>query len=102
VQEVKEWFNTSCFVVPAPFNFGDESRTDPQLRGPSFTQFDTALEKRNQVKDLDVMFRAEAFNLFNTIHFWMPDTNANALTFGQVQSTTGTPRVLQFALKITF
>ena len=102
VQEVKEWFNTSCFVVPAPFNFGDESRTDPQLRGPSFTQFDTALEKHNQVKDLDVMFRAEAFNLFNTIHFWMPDTNANDLTFGQVQSTTGTPRVLQFALKITF
>lgn len=100
--EVKEWFNTSCFSVPAAFTFGNESRTDPYLRGPSYTEFDTALEKHNHVESMDIMFRAEAFNLFNTIHFWMPDTNANDLTFGQLQSTTGTPRVLQFALKISF
>lgn len=101
-QEVKEWFNTSCFSVPPAFTFGNESRTDPRLRGPSFTQFDTALEKHNRIENIDVMFRAEAFNVFNTIHFWLPDTNANDLTFGQLQSTTGTPRVLQFALKISF
>ena len=101
-QEVKEWFNTACFVVPQPFAFGNESRTDPRLRGPSFTEFDTALEKHNRIEGMDVMFRAEAFNLFNTIHFWMPDTNANDLTFGQIESTTGTPRVIQFALKINF
>lgn len=100
--EVKGWFKTSCFAVPAPFTFGNESRTDPRLRGPSYTQFDTALEKHNKFESMDVMFRAEAFNLFNTIHFWMPDTNANSLTFGQILSTTGTPRVVQFALKITY
>ena len=101
-QEVKQWFDTSCFSVPDSFTLGNESRTDSHLRGPSFTQFDTALEKHNHVEGMDVMFRAEAFNLFNTVHFWMPDTNANDLTFGQLQSTTGTPRVLQFALKISF
>jgi hypothetical protein len=100
--QIKEWFDTSCFAVPAPFTFGNESRTDPRLRGPSFTQFDTALEKHNKFEGVDVMFRAEAFNLFNTIHFWMPDTNVNSLTFGQILSTTGAPRVVQFALKITY
>ncbi len=99
---VKEWFDTSCFAVPPPFTFGNESRTDPRLRGPSYTQFDTSLEKHNRFEGLDVMFRAEAFNLFNTIHFWMPNTSANNTTFGRISSTTGTPRVLQFALKISY
>ncbi|HUV71270.1 MAG TPA: carboxypeptidase regulatory-like domain-containing protein [Terracidiphilus sp.] len=101
-QEVSKWFDTSCFVVPAPFTFGNESRTDPRLRSPSFTQFDTALEKHHKIENMDVMLRAEAFNLFNTIHFYAPDSNANHLTFGQIQSTTGTPRVIQFALKLSF
>lgn len=101
-QKVTEWFNTTCFVVPAPFTFGNESRTDPHLRGPSYSNMDFALEKHDKLEAMDVMFRAEAFNLTNTPHFWTPDTNAASLTFGQILSTTGTPRVIQFALKISF
>ena len=102
MQRVGEWFNTACFQVPAPFTFGNESRTDPHLRGPAYANMDFALEKHDKFEGMDVMFRAEAFNMTNTPHFWAPDTNAGSLTFGQILSTTGTPRVIQFALKITF
>lgn len=101
-EKVNEWFDTGCFSVPQPFHFGDESRTDPHLRGPSYSQIDFALEKHHHFEAMDLMFRAEAFNLFNTTHLWMPNTNAGALAFGQITSTTGTPRVIQFATKISF
>ncbi len=101
-QKVQEWFNTSCFVVPSAFTFGNASRTDPHLRGPSFTQFDFALEKHNRFESMDIVFRAEAFNIFNTVHFFQPDTNAANLTFGQLQTTTGTPRLVQLSLKLAF
>lgn len=103
-QQIQEWFNTSCFSVPPAFTFGNDSRTEPDLRGPSFTQIDFALEKNDHLfgDKANLMFRAEAFNLFNTPHFWLPNTNAGSLTRGQIQSTTGTPRVIQFALKLSF
>jgi hypothetical protein len=49
-----------------------------------------------------VLFRAEAFNLFNTPHFAPPILNANASNFGQITVTSGKARVLQFAVKLTF
>jgi hypothetical protein len=101
-QQVQEWFNTACFVVPLAFTFGNESRTDPHLRGPSFAQFDFGLEKHDRIKSTDLMLRAEAFNLANTVHFFQPDTNMADLTFGQILSTTGTPRLVQLALKLSF
>ncbi|MBV9158676.1 MAG: carboxypeptidase regulatory-like domain-containing protein [Acidobacteriaceae bacterium] len=101
-QQVQEWFDTSCFMVPAAFTFGNESRTDPHLRGPSFGQFDLGLEKHDRIKATDLMLRAEAFNLLNTVHFFQPDTNAGSLTFGQILSTTGTPRLVQLAMKLSF
>jgi hypothetical protein len=100
--KLNEWFDIGCFVVPPPFSFGNESRTDPHLRGPAYVDMDFALEKHAEMNHGDLMFRAEAFNLTNTAHFWLPDTNAGSLTFGQIHSTTGTPRVIQLALKITF
>ena len=41
-QRIQQWFNTSCFSVPPPFTFGTDSRTNPDIRGPSFTQLDLA------------------------------------------------------------
>ncbi len=99
---MQQWFDKACFVVPAAFTFGDESRTDPHLRGPRFAQVDSGLEKHNRFEVMDVILRAEAFNLFNTVHFFQPDTNEGDLTFGQILSTTGTPRLVQFSLKLIF
>src|SRR6516164_6804231 len=31
-ERLNKWFNTACFIAPAAFTFGNESRTDPELR----------------------------------------------------------------------
>jgi len=104
-QQIQQWFNTSVFTLPPSYTFGNVSRTLPDVRGPSVTNLDVALAKTIKFKEVaGLQFRAEAFNLFNVPHFWMPVTSMASVQFGQLTSTniTALPRVLQFALKLTF
>ncbi|MCL5745851.1 MAG: TonB-dependent receptor [Acidobacteria bacterium] len=102
-EEIRKWFDTSAFTLPSPFTYGNVSRTLPDVRGPSLTNIDLSLFKDNTIRErVKLQVRAEAFNLLNTPHFWLPNTTFGNLQFGQISSTTGFPRVLQFALKLTF
>jgi Carboxypeptidase regulatory-like domain len=105
--KLNEWFNTACFVSPADFTFGNESRTDPTLRGSGVNNFDFALFKRTQFgpdNRLGLEFRTEFFNLFNRTQFAPPNTSVGSANFGVVTSTAaGTnPRLIQFGLKFIF
>jgi hypothetical protein len=44
----------------------------------------------------------EAFNALNQFYYGTPGTTLNSTTFGQINSLSNTPRVLQGALKIYF
>ncbi|MBM3725623.1 MAG: hypothetical protein FJW40_09385 [Acidobacteria bacterium] len=103
---LRRWFNTSCFTVPDAYTFGNQSRTDPELRGHGIAQYNLAILKRTAVKEnANIEFRAEIFNLFNRVQFGLPNlvvtTAANATT-GQVFSQINTPRLVQFALRFAF
>jgi hypothetical protein len=105
--QLNEWFNTACFSAPADFTFGDESRTDPTLRGDGVKNFDFSIFKRTKFgpdEKLGLEFRTEFFNLFNRTQFAPPNTSFGSATFGQVTSTyPGTnPRLIQFGLKFLF
>jgi hypothetical protein len=105
--KLNEWFNTACFVSPADFTFGTESRTDSNLRGSGVNNFDFALFKRTQFgpdNRLGLEFRSEFFNLFNRTQFAPPNTSVGAANFGVVTSTAGgtNPRLIQFGLKFIF
>jgi hypothetical protein len=105
--KLNEWFNTACFVSPADFTFGNESRTDANLRGSGVNNFDFALFKRTQFgpdNRLGLEFRSEFFNLFNRTQFAPPNTSVGSANFGVVTSTAaGTnPRLIQFGLKFVF
>ncbi len=82
------------------------------LRGPTLTNLDVALTKTTSITErCKVEFRAEFFNALNHPEFAQPTlidnaTNLLAPTFGQI-TTTGsfrgpTPRIGQFALRVTF
>lgn len=104
-QKALKWFNTAAFSVPAPYTLGDVPRADGAIRGPGIANTDFSLFKDTAITDrLNMEFRAEAFNLTNTPHFALPNTNANATAFGQITSTllSPEPRQLQFAIKLTF
>jgi hypothetical protein len=105
--KINEWFNTACFVSPADFTFGNESRTDANLRGSGVNNFDFALFKRTQFgpdNRLGLEFRTELFNLFNRTQFAPPNTSVGSANFGKVTSTAAgtTPRLIQFGLKFIF
>jgi hypothetical protein len=100
------WFNTKCFTVPAPFTYGNASRTDPRLRGPGIANYDFALFKRTRITErFGLEFRTEFFNLFNRVQFGKPnqiDRTASNSTFGVITTQVNNPRLIQFALRLSF
>jgi hypothetical protein len=97
------YFNTSAFAVPAKGTFGtsgrDAFRSAPywDLTSSIFRQFPLWAENRR------LEFRAEAFNLFNTVIFGQPGNDiSNSGNFGIVNSAANGARQLQFSAKIIF
>ena len=110
------WFQPSNFdnsnlialdangLVPAANlrTYGTSGRNS--FRGPGRGNMDIALAKSTNLFGdgrMKFEFRAEAFNLFNSVQFKNPDNSINSRTFGQILSTYD-PRILQLAGRITF
>jgi carboxypeptidase family protein len=95
------WFNTSAFVRPPVYTFGDLGRNT--LRGARFQNLDMSLFKSFPFAEkLRLEFRAEAFNLLNHVNLGQPDATVGDAGFGKVTSTRGTERQLQLALKLFY
>ena len=75
------------------------------LLGPGNFNFDVTLVKTTHITERQTLvFRAEAFNLFNHPQFMNPATLAvsTPATFGQISTTSVNPRVMQLGLKYIF
>ena len=102
-EKAAEWFNTDAFTQPDAFTFGNVGRTLGNVRGPGFINTDLSLTKITHITErLGLEFRAEAFNIFNNPHFYLPDTNLQDAGFGTITSTVSPPREIQFALEFSF
>lgn len=96
------WFNNKAFAKPAFGSFGN-IRPDPyqaqtywNVDFSVFRQFPLWSERRR------LEFRAEAFNLFNTVIFGTPNSDINGGGFGLVTQTANSARVMQFGLKVVY
>src|SRR5262249_19368555 len=99
-QDINHWFDTSAFVAPAVYTFGNSGTGI--LPGPGSFNLDLALERHFPIHDrLDLNFRAEAFNAFNLANFGDPGANIGNANAGVISSTAA-PRVMQMALKLRF
>ena len=94
---IDRWFDTSAFVLPAQFTYGDSGANI--LREDSYKNLDFSLFKRFGDK---VELRVECFNLTNTPSFNAPATAIDTATAGRITSTFSTPRQVQLGLKINF
>ena len=104
------WFDTSAFVNPPDFTYGNVGRALPDVRGPGTLNFDLSLMKDTFVGErLNVQFRVEAFNFMNNVNLRTPNTsfrpggdglNASA-TFATIVAARDA-RVVQFGLKLIF
>lgn len=96
------WFNPSCFAAPPANTYGNVARG--ALRGPGLVDFDLSLVKNTRIRErLNVQFRAEAFNAFNTPSFGFPNTSIGAPSgVGKITSTNIDNREFQLAMKVVF
>ncbi len=103
------WFNAACFTYPGDFSFGNEPRVDPTLRSQGLVNFDFSLAKTTKVRDdMNLQFRAEAFDLFNHPYFNVPQTQMGGAHYDAISPTISstsspvTPRLLQLSLRLNF
>ncbi len=100
-----DWFNTSCFVQPSEFTFGDESRNDPNLRSAGIANWDFSAFKSFSLTPegkAHLQFRAEFFNIFNRTQFGFPGQAIGSSSAGVVTTQANLPRIIQFALRFAF
>jgi hypothetical protein len=117
---LNKYFNTAAFAPALTLNagdatsdgypvsgnggtvFGDTGRNI--LRGPGQQNLDIAVVRTIRLYErAKLEFRSEFFNLFNTANFANPSSDiSNPSTFGVISATSASPRVLQFALKLSF
>jgi hypothetical protein len=101
-QTTNRWFDTSAFVAAPQFSLGNDSRTQPNLRGPGITRFDIKLSRRQRIKEgINLEFRTEFFNAFNTPQLGDPVGNITSVDFGKITSS-GQTRNIQFGLRLSF
>jgi hypothetical protein len=97
---IQEYFNIAAFVPNAIGTFGNSGKNI--LRGPRYFDTDMGLLKNFAIVErMSVQFRAEFFNVFNNVNFSAPNNYLGSSSTGQITSA-GSPRVLQFALKLLF
>jgi len=108
---LSHYFNKTCFTTPPVIGadgvataFGNSGTGI--VDGPGQFNVDFSLARSIRVKwpreDAALEIRGEFFNMFNHPQFSNPDTNFSDSTFGQIQSTSVNPRIIQLALRFKF
>jgi Carboxypeptidase regulatory-like domain/TonB dependent receptor len=117
-KSVSHWINPAAFALPAG-EFGTSPRN--LLRGPGTWQIDIGAAKTISFNErLQLQFRSEFYNIFNHPQLGQPQSTFNPVNttgFGSIINTvnlntsivspispvgSGTPREIQFALRLEF
>jgi hypothetical protein len=73
------------------------------LRGPHTSVFDFGLMRDFPIYEkTNLQFRWEVFNLTNSVLFAQPDSTLGDSNVGTINSLAGDPRIMQFALRLSF
>ncbi|MBZ5539694.1 MAG: carboxypeptidase regulatory-like domain-containing protein [Acidobacteriia bacterium] len=106
--DINNWINTAAYVEQAPGHLGNSARNS--AKGPGFSNLDFGIGKDFTITEqIGLKFRTDMFNVLNHPNFGLPGSiqlfsgpgvpNPSA---GVIRTTVGTPRQIQFSLKLTF
>jgi hypothetical protein len=95
-----EWFNTSCFSLPAAYSFGNAGRNS--VLGPGYADVDVGLERDISLAGGSrLRFRLETFNLLNRVNFGAPNRTFGTANFGRIFSAEPA-RQMQLSVKFLY
>ena len=99
-RSLSNFLNPAAFVQPDLGTIGTLGARN--IKGPAFWGLDLSLSRSFQVRENQRLeFRAEAYNVTNSLRPGNPTTGLNSSQFGQI-TTALDPRLLQFAMKYVF
>ncbi|HYZ86488.1 MAG TPA: hypothetical protein VE621_18885, partial [Bryobacteraceae bacterium] len=104
----ERWINTD-----AGFNRRNEERLEwnvrtfprwiSSVRGHRLSSIDLSVIKNTSITErINVQFRGEALNAFNSPHFAAPETNPTSANFGVVNGVLNYARRIQLGLRVVF
>ncbi len=101
------YVDRTAFNVPAPYTFGNTSRTAPlNLWGPSAYNIDMGLRRTFPIHErLNLTFQADFLNVTNKVLFGGIGTTFSPTSqngFGEVTKQANLPRDIQLAARINF
>ena len=100
-EKIARYFNPAAFATPATGTFGNAGRDI--IIGTGSATANVGLFKNFPLplrEGMKIQFRSEFFNVLNRVNLSNPNTTLGS-SMGRITSA-GSPRVLQFALKLLF
>jgi hypothetical protein len=101
--QIQAWFNRTVFSAPPAGTYGDTGRN--ALLGPPSRAANLGLFKHFAIPGREGMgleFRSEFFNAFNKVNLSNPNASLSAgAQMGRITSS-GSARIIQFALKLRY
>lgn len=102
-KRLSRYFDTAQFTQPAPYTFGNVSRTLADVRAGGARNMAMSLFKNFRLAEgCRLQARAETSNLTNTVRFAAPGTTLGSPTFGVISGQANGPRQVQVALRLEF
>jgi len=99
-RSITRWFDTSAFVAPAQYQFGNSPRAG--LRGPGLATTDMTIEKAFKLSErYKFEIRGEFYNALNHANFNIPGFTLGGPGFGAISSARA-PRTTQVAVRFSF
>jgi hypothetical protein len=93
------YYDTSCFVAPPPYTFGNTGRN--VLIGPGLATWDLGADKDFALTErFGLQFRSEFFNILNHANFGLPNGSIGSPSAGTITSVITNARQIQFALRL--
>lgn len=99
------YFNVTCFADPGDQQLGNAPRYFSNLRVDGIRTMDAAMRKQFSIREpLVLQVRFEAFNVFNSTRFGLPNIAYGDPLFGNVATLAGgfTPRRIQVVARVEF
>jgi hypothetical protein len=101
------WFNAAAFTAAAPFTLGNAALFDNAFRQPSIAFENVGLQKRtilfqNDKNPIELVYRADAFNLFNRTRFGGVNGAIGNPNFGRPSGPQVGARAITMGLRLNF
>ena len=98
-RSIARWYDTSCFVNPAIYTFGNTGRNP--LVGPGLITWDFSADKDFRLTErIGLQFRSEFFNLLNHPNFGLPSGSIGSPAAGTISTVITNARQIQFAMRL--